>query len=107
MNGMIRQGDVLLVPVEKCLPPPEAQRSKEIVLALGEVTGHAHRLAASEIWEWKADGQRYVRVTGSVGTISHEEHDLVPAPVIEPDITYRVIQQKEWDLTNQWRVVRD
>lgn len=91
----IRQGDVQLQPVAK-LPegctelPPEGNR---IVLAHGEVTGHAHAIydhidqetnpeAASEIAEaaiararlWKAkDGSRYLEVTKPV-TLRHEEH---------------------------------
>lgn len=106
-NGQIRQGDVLLVPVEVARPVT-ARLSQEVVLAYGEVTGHAHRLRASEVWEWEAQGQRYVQVVDNApGTISHEDHDPVPAAVVEPGVTYRVVPQQEWDLAGQWRNVRD
>lgn len=105
--GQIRQGDVLLVPVDSA-PLASAKRTTEVVLALGEVTGHAHRLAGPLVLEWDgADGGRYVRVEGGVGSLSHEEHDPVPAPVVVEGQTYRVVQQQEWDLSGEWRPVVD
>jgi hypothetical protein len=88
----IRQGDVALVLVP-ALPagctaiPLDKGR---IVLAYGEVTGHAHAIAdhavseaaAAEIAEaaiaraklWRApDGSRFLQVTAPV-TLKHEEH---------------------------------
>ncbi|MCC6388311.1 MAG: hypothetical protein IT302_13135 [Dehalococcoidia bacterium] len=46
--GQIRQGDVLLVPVDTA-PPADAARTSEVVLALGEITGHAHRLSGAAV----------------------------------------------------------
>lgn len=43
--GQIRQGDVLLVPVQA--EPPALAPVAEVVLAWGEVTGHAHRLSGA------------------------------------------------------------
>jgi hypothetical protein len=107
MNGQIRQGDILLVPVETAIPV-DAVRSTEVVLAMGETTGHAHRLAAPEVLEWKANGQRYVRVIGPApGTLAHEDHDPIPAPVVAPEVTYLVVPQHEWDLRGQWKKVKD
>lgn len=106
----IRQGDVLLVPV-KALPPgcTEVPNDKgRIVLAYGEVTGHAHAIsdhraaapqvdrdradAAGEIAEaaigraktkarlWQApDGQRYLEVSEPV-SLRHEEHTAHELP---------------------------
>ncbi len=108
MQGQIRQGDVLLVPVEGVLRPANAQAKIEVILALGEATGHAHRLKAPVIYEWEIAGQRYVQVQGDTpGTLTHEEHDPSPAPVVAPNVTYRVVQQREWDLFGQWRKVVD
>ena len=105
--GQIRQGDVLLVPMDIHVPPG-VRPVREVVLALGEMTGHAHRLAAPEVYTWEADGQRYVRVVGDEpGTLAHEEHDPTPASVVAPGVTYRVIQQQEMDLKGQWRKVQD
>ena len=103
----IRQGDILLVPVA-VEPPAGATPVTEVVLALGEMTGHAHRLRAGAVLDWESDGQRYVRVLDAdAGTLSHEDHDPSPAAVVAPYVTYRVIQQRVWDLSGQWRKVPD
>ena len=113
----IRQGDVLLIPVAKlpadCTEVPNDRG--RIVLAYGEVTGHAHAIAdhrivmpkpgaADEIAEAAIgramtrarllvakDGSRYLEVTVSV-TLRHEEHTAHPIP---PGI-YRLPQQVEY-----------
>ena len=46
-----RQGDILLEKVNK-MPPPNAIRKKEVVLAEGELTGHRHLLTSEKILEW-------------------------------------------------------
>lgn len=103
---MIRQGDILLVPVA-VEPPPGAAPVPLVVLAEGELTGHAHRLRGAVV-EWSAEGQRYVRVLGEeAGTIQHEDHDPEPAAVVTPGQTYRVVPQHEWDLSGMWRKVAD
>lgn len=108
----IRQGDVLLSPV-KSLPAgcSEVPMDKgRIVLAYGEVTGHAHAIsdhgisigpeAAAEIAEaaiaraklWRApSGERFLEVKEAV-TLRHEEHTQ---HVIPPGI-YQVPQQVEY-----------
>ena len=102
----IRQGDVLLEAVD--IPVPKGIVAKEkAILAEGELTGHAHVLTASKVYEWEMEGQRYVRVEPNMGQISHEEHDPKPVAVVEPSQTYRVIPQQEWDLKQQWRRVMD
>ena len=102
----IRQGDVLLVAAVAAVPAG-LQPVSSVVLAEGEATGHAHVLAAPVVYDWSVDGQRYVRVSGGIGTISHQEHDPIPAAVVSPDITYRVIPQQEWNLKGQWKNVLD
>ena len=103
--GQIRQGDVLLVPVD-IEPPKNAQPVELVILAEGEQTGHAHRLRGNVI-EWTAQGERYVRVVGEMGTLQHEDHDPDPVAVVTPDVTYRVVPQREWDLSGMWRKVAD
>jgi hypothetical protein len=102
----IRQGDILLILVER-QPPENLQPKQEVVLAIGETTGHAHVLAGREVYEWEIEGQRYVRVSGSLGSIAHADHDPNPVAVVEEDSTYLVVPQLEWDLQNQWRKVED
>jgi len=102
----IRQGDILLVAVEK-EPPKGTEKRIRIVLAEGELTGHAHTLIAPEIYDWKEAGQRYIRVSGGEGVLYHEDHDPVPVPVLPADVTFRVIPQQEWNLEAQWQKVKD
>jgi hypothetical protein len=108
MDGQIRQGDVLLIPVE-VLPPAGRRGQPEVVLAEGEVTGHAHRLAGGEVLDWSVAGQRYVRVEGDQpGTLAHEDHDPIPAAVLTPGVTYRVIRQQSASfLADEWVQVKD
>ena len=104
--GIIRQGDVLLVPVDAAMPK-SANRSDLVILAEGELTGHAHRLRG-DVAEWSVGEQRYVRVVGGEkGTLQHEDHDPSPVAVVEPGQTYRVVPQQEWSLEGQWRKVAD
>jgi len=107
MADQIRQGDVLLVPVDA--EPPAGDGKPLVVLAEGELTGHAHRLRApAGVLDWTAGEERYVRVLGTEkGTLQHEDHDPEPVAVVEPGQTYRVVPQREWDLSGQWRQVVD
>lgn len=103
----IRQGDVLLVPVDQA-PPQGLSPLREAILALGEMTGHAHRLAGTVLDWTEEDGRRYVRVLGDrPGELSHEDHDPMPAAVVAPEQTYCVVAQREWNLSEQWRKVQD
>src|SRR5574337_1609097 len=123
----IRQGDVQLQPVAKlpegCKELP--QEGDRIVLAHGEVTGHAHAIydhimqpevtpgAADEIAEaaiaraiakarlWAApDGTRYLEVSEAV-TLSHEEHT---AHTLQPGI-YKLPVQTEYSPADRKSVV--
>lgn len=105
----IRQGDVALVLVTKlpegCTEVPNDRG--RIVLAYGEVTGHAHAIAdhrpalrAKEMAEAAIararllvapNGQRYLQVDEQV-TLRHEEHD----PHIIPAGVYLLPQQVEY-----------
>ncbi len=91
---MIRQGDVLLVPVGEI--PANAERitpdrKRGVVLAYGEVTGHAHVMAPAKVSQWDADGQRYVTVRADA-PLTHEEH----ATHIVPAGKYRVVIHREY-----------
>jgi len=92
-TAQVRQGDVLLVPVEEV---PEGARSLartrgRVVLAEGEVTGHAHAIRSSAATLLGTGDERYLRVAAPV-TLDHEEH--APIPVVPG--TYRVVIQREY-----------
>lgn len=98
-----RQGDVLLKRVG--VLPPEAKKRPDdagrVVLAYGEVTGHAHAIDSSFATMYGvADKDWLVARPGA--TLCHEEHSAL---VLEPGI-YEVIRQREYQ--NQgWRRVSD
>ena len=93
---MYRQGDVLLVATDQVPQGPEVPRDGRgrIVLAYGEVTGHAHAIADSEATLYGATlADRFLEVLAEGGvTLSHEEH----GPIRLPLGTYRVVRQREW-----------
>lgn len=123
--SQIRQGDVLIVPVKAlpagCVEVPNDRN--RIVLAYGEVTGHAHAIAdhrvhqprpgaAGEIADaaiaraqakarlWQApSGERFLEVTHQVN-LTHEEHT---AHAIPPGI-YRLPVQVEYTPSELRRV---
>ena len=99
-----RQGDVLLLPVAAIPAAAAKQAQGEVIMALGEATGHAHRLLG-DVEEWVAtDGVRYALVRDGV-TTTHQEHDPIPSPVA-PGL-YEIRPQRETSLAEEWRRVVD
>lgn len=101
-----RQGDVLLVPRRE--PIPAAARPRPtLVLAEGEVTGHAHRLdvelgAGATLYEH--EGALILRVAQSApAPLVHEEHATIH---VMPG-NYDVVRQVEWDPEMGTRQVQD
>jgi hypothetical protein len=92
----IRQGDVLVV---RC-KASEAQGEElpreggRVVLAHGEVTGHAHAFSDPGVCMLRAEGisDRIVTIGLDGATLAHEEH----AHFVVPKGTYRVRIQREW-----------
>ena len=88
-----RQGDVFLRPVSKMPRGAKAQQPHgRIVLAYGEVTGHAHAIHDLDHVDVYvgAEGQLYLRVKEAVD-LKHEEHDTIAIP---PGNYERVIQRE-------------
>jgi hypothetical protein len=93
MNIHYRQGDVLLLKVNE-LPTdatPDQSEGHRIVLAYGEVTGHAHALSTAHAALYKIGDERYV-VAQDGATLVHEEHSAI---TLEPGV-YRVVRQREY-----------
>ena len=89
-----RQGDVLLLLVASI--PPEATEGKRdggrIVLAYGEVTGHAHTIETDTATPFiTPDGELYI-VVDEVSELVHQEHAAI---ALEPG-AYRVVRQREY-----------
>ncbi|MER6446519.1 hypothetical protein DEJ51_03700 [Streptomyces venezuelae] len=108
---MYRQGDVLIVPLDESAVPAHAADADQVardgrgrmVLALGEVTGHAHAVVGPG---------RLVREPGPFGPmllhlpdggrVVHEEHAAIPLP----KGWYRVVRQREY-IPGAVRIVAD
>ena len=100
-----RQGDVLIAAVAD-IPTgaSELPRGKRgVVLAEGEVTGHAHRIASRHAKLLRTEEDvRYMRVTAPVA-LRHEEH----APIEIPPGNYRVTLHHEYAPAELPRTVAD
>jgi len=109
---LYRQGDVLLRAVDAipAMAKTVVQRDGgRIVLAYGEVTGHAHAITAPESEATllsAGENARFLRLVADVDLL-HEEH----APVHIPAGMYQVIRQREWSDADgdeeSWRYAGD
>ncbi len=104
-----RQGDVGFV---KCQIPSSAKKIALRPFALGEVTGHAHKVMigyedAVEMFE--VDGEIYVRIVGEVDVpVVHEDHDPTGDKSILPKgWEGRVTIAAEYDEEEGFRSVTD
>lgn len=100
---LYRQGDIAILRID-VLPAGEAKpvkrdARKRIVLALGEVTGHAHVITTPNVKMVEIGEDRYLN-SDKPFTIQHEEHAVVHVPAG----TFRVIRQREYHPTEIRRV---
>jgi hypothetical protein len=108
MKAVLRQGDILLVPVD-AVPDglKEVPRQKgKIVLAEGETTGHLHAIDAPEAI-FKAEDLaeiegRFLEVEAEVA-LTHPEHDTIQ---VAPG-NYEVRRQREYTEAGGISVVAD
>ena len=88
-----RHGDVFLratvVPVTAI---EQARDNGDVVLAYGEVTGHAHRIKERTVKMWSVGDQWYITVERP-SELTHEEHGTITLP---PG-SYEVVHQREYD----------
>lgn len=119
-----RQGDVVLVRISK-MPDgvsPIPRENGRVVVAHGEVTGHAHAISEKHVRQFRAtvntpsplredmklraDGQvapiTYLEVTGKPCILKHDEHSPIE---IRPGV-YEVRRQREY-VRGQIRNVAD
>ena len=112
-----RQGDVIIIPVTKAKPGRPVKRDRgRIVLAYGEVTGHAHAIAhrSAELFELAEDrtkdgddvwarAARILRISAKAGVeLRHEEHATIRLPPGD----YEVRRQREY-APDELRMVAD
>lgn len=93
--------------------PADAKRIPVRPFALGEVTGHSHRVVVEEqchIEMYEKDGLTYVRVAGDCDGvhIQHEEHDPAASTSVLPaGWEGQVIIAEEYDEEEGFRQVVD
>lgn len=99
-----RQGDVLLIKVDNLPEQATVARPDEehrIVLAYGEVTGHAHALSTAHAVLFQSGADRYIEAKHGAALV-HEEHSTIE---LEPGM-YKVVRQREY-IPESWRTVAD
>lgn len=102
INDQYRQGDVLLVKVAQLPAGSEKEKyGARIVLAYGEVTGHAHAISPLAASYFVYEHTNYLQVDEPTNLV-HEEHDAI---AVQPGI-YKVVRQREYDPVRD-RVVKD
>ncbi len=88
---MWRHGDVLVQLCDEI--PPQARALPHLIVARGEITGHAHRILEREGNELFGLGdEMFLRVGDNGATLTHEEH----AAIRLERGTYRIWIQREY-----------
>jgi hypothetical protein len=102
----IRQGDVILVPVQESTSKVALQELRQklphLTLAEGEVTGHKHRISEGQAQLYEQDSWLYLRVLSEVAILTHEEHKAIAIP----QGNWMVRIQREYE-PQGWRYVAD
>lgn len=94
----IRQGDVILLPVQQS----EGKEQSQMTLAEGEVTGHKHRITEGQAQLDEKVGTLHLRVISETALLTHEEHKAISIP--QGNWTIRI--QREYE-PEGWRYVAD
>lgn len=98
-----QQGDVLLRKIDQLPDGAKSIKKNELVLAEGEVTGHAHRLRKPGAELFELESRLFVKLVDPA-TLTHEEHGPI---TLEPGI-WEVGRVQEWHYLSQMaRTVAD
>ncbi len=97
---IIRQGEVLLIAIDSL---PKGIKKKNLVLAEGETTGHMHRFNSKQVQVFADDENNQFVEVKSPSKLIHEEHQNLEIPIGK----YKVMLQREYDLSQQVRKVMD
>ena len=121
---MMRQGDVLLIPVSAIPFSLKSSTPAKVVLAYGEVSGHHHRFESGNVTAFYKEGDAdvgaqpiagggrlrgtatqvdFITVAKTSAPLVHEEHTAI---TVEPG-SYRVVRQREFDMLAGVRSVVD
>lgn len=88
-----RQGDVLIIGIAAIPKDAKCQkRDGRIVLAHGDVTGHAHAIHDTHVKLLQRGDQVFLRIDGKPAELRHEEHSTIALPPGK----YEVRRQREY-----------
>ncbi len=83
MSTTYRQGDVFILKLdddEQVDTYEEVERDQgSVILAYGEVTGHAHRIKSKKAKLYSKNDRRVLQTLKEVA-LTHEEHDTIEIP---------------------------
>lgn len=102
---IVRQGDVLLVPIDS-IPQTAVNagaKHRRLILAYGEQSGHHHSIAERdgiELSEIPSQSEMFLLVKEGDALLEHQEHGAIKIPAG----SYRVVIQKEFNPTGERRV---
>lgn len=89
-----RHGDVFIFKMDRKKNMSNVKKQKQVTLALGEVTGHSHKLSSNEdILICDNNPEYKIFEMNSSGILTHEEHNSI----ILPPGQYMSIIQMEYD----------
>ncbi len=93
---MYRQGDVLIIRV-KTIPNgvlPVARDNGRVILAYGEVTGHAHAIKdrRATLFSDPKLAAIFMHVSDAPVALEHNEHDTI----VLPPGNYQIVRQREY-----------
>lgn len=94
------QGDVLLRPIEGKV---DCNEKGTAVLALGEVSGHSHRMSGVSFVKGSDGLATQILVPPMGAELVHEEHETIQIP----QGRYEVLIQREYDVVEGTRQVMD
>jgi hypothetical protein len=94
VQTMFRQGDVLIVRTDEDIAGKEElpRNGGRIILAEGEVTGHAHAIVNPKVRAYQGKEGMLLAVNAIQAMLQHEEH----ASIALPKGTYKVVRQREF-----------
>ena len=96
-----RQGDVIIRKV-KPIDGNKGEKLNHLILAKGEVTGHAHRITQGQADLYQFNNMLYLTVLSAVAKLEHEEHKEIDLPKGD----YEINIQRSYE-PQSWRQVTD
>ena len=101
-----RQGDTFYIK-QTSIPKEYNKQSLDNIIAVGEASGHKHRLVNGRLM--RSEQTLEPLVVGFIETTKESKivHDEHPEIKLDDNSIYKVKRQREFDKNTQFRLVRD